>query len=442
MNEKDLFLSIIKDSDVSAIFEMVGEKSKSKNSAYRKQRLKKMLSTTTGGMGPQKRPLWDWLCDEFSLPEYEDLTINQMLKQFVVNEPYIPLSIRFFTLKRYQPEFFENHLEQMSQNVSDNVYFLNNLIQFETDEEVESFWEHYISFTAKTGGLRFLIDNMYNWVETHLEGEPEEWIPLAKTLSLKEFEEALPKEDNLEFRTFVALVTFLKFSEVSNELKMKIFFALQFDYGQVIQAYLKKIFSDAEEALVSERQELQQRQKEMRKEIRSLEQQLKQKERDLERAKAKSSTEAQEVAETTRQLRVKYEKENHQLTTEVEKLRETVLKQEQLTDFFKRGLTQKYPNLKWVIAHTFPLMFAKEIFPEFEFVELKEIQKIDFKEVDALWISQSGTSYAEKRNLSLLAQKHQLKLTEIQAKEERELIMELSVAIKEYEQLKMNRLVK
>ena len=75
-------------------------------------------------------------------------------------------------------------------------------------------------------------------------------------------------------------------------------------------------------------------------------------------------------------------------------------------------------------------------------MDLKEIQNIDFKEVDALWIPQSGISYTEKRNLSLLAQKHQLKLTEIQAKEERELIIELSVAIKEHEQLKMNRLAK
>ena len=61
MKEKELFLNIIKDSDVLAIFELVGEKSKSKNPAYRKQRLKQMLNSTSGGIGPNKQPIWDWL---------------------------------------------------------------------------------------------------------------------------------------------------------------------------------------------------------------------------------------------------------------------------------------------------------------------------------------------------------------------------------------------
>lgn len=433
MKEKELFLNIIKDSDVLAIFELVGEKSKSKNPAYRKQRLKQMLNSTSGGIGPNKQPIWDWLSEEFAMPEYEGLTINQMLKQFIVNEPYVPLSIRFFTLKRYQPEFFEEHFSDMVENVKNEEYFLTDLIRFETDEELEEFWNQYLPFISETGGLRFLIDSMYGWVETRLPEEVKEWNEKVKDLTLREVEAILPKEDNLGFSSFVALLTFLKHGEVDNKLKAKIFFALQYDFFQIIRTYSDKLLEDAEETLQSERQVFQQKQKEMKKELRLIEQQTKQKEAEMKKTESKSSKEIEKIAEELRTTKVKYEKENHILSTEVERLNRVVLERQQLTEFFKRGVTQKYNDLKWVICHNIPLMFAPDIFPEFEFVNLQEVEKVILKDSTCLWIQQSGLSYTEKRQLTLLAQKYQIPVQEFHAKEERELIMELSVALKKSE---------
>ena len=204
MTEKELFLEIVKDSDVSAIFEAIGEKSKSKNQAYRKQKLKKLLMTTTNTVGPKKCSVWEFLREDFVLPEYEQLTVNEMLKQFIVNEPYIPMSVRFFTLKNYQPEFFEQQFEKMVKNVQEGQYFLTDLIQFETNEAVEDYWKKYLPFISRTGGLQFLIDTMYQWVEKHLTEESNEWIPMVNGITIKEFEAISPKEDNLGFETFVA----------------------------------------------------------------------------------------------------------------------------------------------------------------------------------------------------------------------------------------------
>lgn len=430
MKEKDLFLSIIGDGDISAIFELIGEKTKSKNFAFKKQKLKQIINSTTGSIGPNKKPVWEWLTDEFSLQYYGELTINQVLTQFVLNEPYIPLSFRFFTLRKYFPEFFEEKFPQMVENVENGNYFLANLISYKTEDEFVAFWEQQASFVAKTGSMRYFIDTIYDWVESCLPEEVQEALPCIQEFSFDSVAQVFNQEDNLGFSATIFLLTYLKHHDLDEQLKMKIFFALQFNIFQLLRSFANRFVEEAHDAIQTEKQEFQQKQKEFKKELRQLEQQLKQKESEFKRQESKSQKEVQTVNEEMRRLRVKYEKENHQLTTEVNVLNETVLKQKQLVSFFQRGLTQRYNEAKWVICHNLPLMFAPEIFPEFEFVRINDIEKVNFKNINCLWIQQSGLSYAEKRQLTTLAQKHRVSVHEFGAKEERELIMELSVMLK------------
>lgn len=428
MNEKELFIETIEEADFIAIFSLLGENQKMKNSGYKKQKLKKMLTTSLTMRTGQSA--WDVLKEKFCFEGFKDLTPNELLKVFVMTEPYVPMSIRFFTLKAYHPEFFEEKMPMMIENVKNNKYFLSDLIEFKDSEEAETCLAKVTKAVSGDGLLDYLIEDMYDWLK-HMHPEAlAERVKLVENQPIEVIDRLCGSNQDIDLDYFMTSVALMKYGDISFETQNLLYQLIHHHYTTHLKEWTKESFHQFDEKLKNDRQQHQQKTKELKKDLKQLEQQLKKKEVELKRVEKDSLSTSTKALDETRSLKVKYEKENHLLKKEVEELSAIVEKNRQLAEFFKRGIQTPYHDLNYVICHNFPLIYIQELFPEFTFVSLEDFKTFNLTSDMVLWIQSEGISYKEKCLIVDEAYRKNLAVREFLATDERGLIMELSYELK------------
>ena len=192
------------------------------------------------------------------------------------------------------------------------------------------------------------------------------------------------------------------------------------------------LLKEKTDALKLEIETLEQTNKEYKKAIKAQEQELKllKKEKQAEWNQMNQNWEMKlnQLEETHRKEQSLWDKKEaviSQMTAEIATLEATLQSQKELAMNYKWALQADYTELGIVVFHKSQLFYAKQVFPDIQFVT--NVDQIDLKKpIRVILIQKYGLSHQQRRQVQLFAQTQGVELKELEGREEREQIIVLS----------------
>lgn len=435
MNEKEVLLEIIDEKETIFLLKIFGENSKSKSHAFRKQRLKTILNSSLPNnsfkKSPKKTP-WEHLMKTVVLQGFESFTPTEMIKQFVLLSDSIPNSVRFLTLLHYHPTFFETYKEKMIENIQNKKYFLTEVASFKNNREVEKFWRKHSENLMNPENFEYLIDMLYGWITEAVDAnQVKEITNTIKNCSLLEFEQLMAKYPTPNYEYILNYIIFLKVGKIKPNIRIQMYWGILKEYIEVERQFHQHLRKKAEEKHQENNQTLQKEVKALKKEMKQQEQIIKNLTKQSQKQVETTQKEKEKETQVQRARISQLEKELQQMKKENEQVKQENQKYYHLTEFYSRGVTQRYLELKWAICHASSLVYAKHLFPDMSFYTVNEQSTLFSSNPRVILIQQYGISYSDKRKILEIATQKGIPVVILNAKEERELIIELSQQLKE-----------
>ena len=114
-----------------------------------------------------------------------------------------------------------------------------------------------------------------------------------------------------------------------------------------------------------------------------------------------------------------------EMEQKIAELEETLQSQRDLATNYKWALQADYTELGLVVFHKSQMLYAKDIFPDIQFVTHVDQIATD-KPLKLMFIQRYGLPHAQRRQAQLFAQAQGIELRELDGREEREQIIVLS----------------
>ena len=125
-----------------------------------------------------------------------------------------------------------------------------------------------------------------------------------------------------------------------------------------------------------------------------------------------------------------YQQQIKGLTIEIEEQKKELKSFEQKIGGYSLNLATDFSEIKLMVAHTSPVLYAPIIFPDVKFVSAQElISKVQKKTTEKVILQKGGLSYMEYRQIIQALKDKGIACVEIDALEEREIIMKVSAFI-------------
>ena len=171
-----------------------------------------------------------------------------------------------------------------------------------------------------------------------------------------------------------------------------------------------------------------------------------QKDKGVRKQLKKVTQEKKRLEEELLQLKNDFEEEKEKMVNKVEELQKN-LKQLSINDVSQKKQLEQYERqmggytfnladdlgeLKVVVGHNSPLLYAPIIFPELKFLTTQElINGIQKKTTNLVILQKNGLNFMDYRKVTQAMKEKGIEWTEIDAKEERGIIMQVSAIIQE-----------
>ena len=133
--EKDIIMGLIHSEDeIDLVLRMLKKSTKHGSIPFKRNSLSNALSSSN------RYPALKTLKEHLALSSLENQSISYTLDYFQKPTRHTPNIVQYFTLLHYHEDFINEHLEEMSSNITNQIYFLDGLNTFQTLEEVETFY--------------------------------------------------------------------------------------------------------------------------------------------------------------------------------------------------------------------------------------------------------------------------------------------------------------
>lgn len=429
MTEKDLVLSLlVNEQDYDLVLSALGENYRQGNLAFKKMKMRQVLSKTKNSK--QKDNTLEFLSKKMKLEKYKDDTLENILNLFTKEEKEVPDVVKYYVIKGYYPNFLKEKYTQIVENINQGKYFLSGIDSFQNLQSLE---EYYLSGFS---------DKELSYSDYCVE-EIEQWY-LSNIKDLNDLNEKLSDRSLMNFHRLYSSykvntddITILKnestlllsetdlqeFSQVCGELAVLLAFyskdSMNDEIGQRLFIDLLNKYNEVKLLINSYRYRFSEKlvidkEIEIRKQIELLKPEIKQ----LKKENSKLNDDIK--VQTLKRNEIQEQLNHLQLESQTFN---------KLKKGYEWGLSQDYSNLEVKVVCSSNMLYAKYIFPDIEFVNIENALVEEFN-CKYLLIQYYGISY---RNRSLIENRNkssECSIIPIMSRDERELIMDLSIFLK------------
>lgn len=425
ISEKELVFEMLEESELDLVLKVFNESPKNKNVAFKKMKVRQHLN----GIKTKKNRLtpFDFLEEQLAYDSMKSLSLEKMLRIFNNPESEMPNVVKYFTLRHYHPGFFKEHYETIKNNVLNQRFFLTDIQIFQTEEKLRDYYLETFGFEKEAQDA--YLDILINWYEEHV-GSLKDSYELVKDWGLCEFD--TKRRQLTEFNETGLMLAMLKEGTLDGTLKE--IFLQHCIHDCLVEANIQSatLLKEKTDALKLEIETLEQTNKEYKKAIKDKEQELKllKKEKQAEWNQMNQNWEMKlnQLEETHRKEQSLWDEKEaviSQMTAEIATLEATLQSQKELAMNYKWALQADYTELGIVVFHKSQLFYAKQVFPDIQFVT--NVDQIDLKKpIRVILIQKYGLSHQQRRQVQLFAQTQGVELKELEGREEREQIIVLS----------------
>ncbi len=419
--KKDLFQKIIGKEDVIFLLKALGEGGTKGGEQFQRMKLRNLLKLKTVPRGKKFSP-WDYVKKTVCIPhlkEEDKVDIVRYLRG-VSNE--VPQFVRYITLMVENETFFNENFEKFCVNVEYGKDFLSGTVQKRSQDEAEvTILE---KFHKDDDGWKEAIVEFTDL----LSSDGEKMLELQerlKGLPLEEYE--VLEQELIEEGYSSTLISFAYFvvGSYSEEVQAPLYYLTMEKLAKMTAT--DKLGEMMKEKLEKEANEVQ-KDKGVRKHLKKVTQDKKRLEEELNEIKTKYEEEKIIIAKKVDSL----QKEVKELMIKDDNNQKQLEQYKRQIGGYSLNLADDLSMFKVIVAYTSPLLYAPIIFPDLTFLTIQELSNGIQKQTTNLVILQkNGLSFMDYRKVTQNLKEKNIPFIEIDAIEERGVIMKVSSIMQE-----------
>lgn len=417
--KKELFYKLLTKEDVVCLLKMLDEGGTKGAENFQRMKIKNLLNLKSAQRGKKFSP-WDFIKKTIGIPNMTDEQKENVVTFLKTKASEAPAFVRFIVLMNEAEDFFNENFETFVTNVENEKDFMQGIWVKQSQEEV---LEQFLAEFNKEGDA--LMDGIIDTTKM-LSSFGEEMLELKALLEGVELEDYEAVEQELvekEYPPALILFVYLVAGSYPQELKVPIYYLATERIAKFMAKnnLINKIKTELENDSNN------------------------QKDKGIKKVLKKTTQEKKRLEEELSQLKETYEEDKAETLQKIDELQKTikqlsiqdVSQKKQIEEFerqmggYTMNLADDLSELKMVVGHTSPLMYAPLVFPEIKFMAVNElINGVQKKSVELVAVQQNGLSYMEFKKIADSLNDKGIEWVEIDALEERRVIIELSNIIK------------
>lgn len=420
--KKELFYNVLTKEDVTFLLKLLDEGGTKGAESFQRMKIKNLLNIKSAQRGKKFSP-WDYIKKTITVPQLTDEQKEDIVSFIKSKASEIPAFIRYIALMNEDEEFFNENFEKFFQNVENGKDFMSGVwVQYSEEEIMETFLNN---FHKDEEALKDAIIETTKLSSTF----GEELLELKEKLAdvgLSEFN-ALESELTEEgYAPALILLVYLIVGNYPRELRNPIYYLTmermtKFLAKEKLEELVKVKTEQENEAGSQKDKGVRKQLKKVTQEKKRLEEELLQLKNDFEEEKEKMVNKVEELQKNLKQLSINDVSQKKQLE-----------QYERQMGGYTFNLADDLGELKVVVGHNSPLLYAPIIFPELKFLTTQElINGIQKKTTNLVILQKNGLNFMDYRKVTQAMKEKGIEWTEIDAKEERGIIMQVSAIIQE-----------
>lgn len=420
--KKQLFIELLKKEELEQIFRILGVGGTKGSEQFQRIQLKKLLNMKIPQRG-KKLPPWELLKRNVTIPELKNSSSETIVQQIKFKMNDKPSFIRYLSLLTADEKFFNENFEMFNKNIANKKDFMEGISVQPEYIDIETMFLN--TFNKNEQQLKESLLNL----NREMLGFKEEIIQLNKQLKNITLEEYISLEPELiqsGYSNGLTLFVFLLTGIYDTTLKLPLYYLSM----ERLSYYL--ILKNAKEksSIVLNRiqQSNEHNLKDLKKQLKKSNQEKKQLETELTDLKNSYTNDQKKNLQKINELQTDVKN----LSIENQKQKIKLTQYEQQINGYTLNLSINLENLKIVVAHMSPLLYAPIIFPDITFLNPKELYScLQKKEIDLLILQKNGLSFIEYQKIIQALKDKNISWIEIDASEERAIIINMSAIIQE-----------
>lgn len=417
--KKDLFQQMLKKEDVAIVLKLLGEDGTKGSEQFQRAKLKKILNSKVIQRKKKLSP-WEYLKWKIRIHNLTEGEKNDIVRYLNDSSKKFPSFVRYFTLMIEDEDFFINNFDNFVKNVEEEKDFLSGLVRKYTEDEVEQ--KIYKKFDKDEVRLKNSLSQIIDLIPT----EKEKFSELCNLLERKSLEEYQCLFQNLISEGYPEELINLAYAfsgECSGKVRVSLYYL---GIEELVKRYIK--YTLIEKSNINNEQGESLNDKGVRKQLKKVAQDKKKLEEELE------------------QIIYSYEEEKRGIVEKISSLEAEIrgltikdnASQKMLEDYKRKlggytlNLADDLSIFRVVVISKSPLLYAPIIFPELTFLGVHELaSKISKQKINLVIIQKNGLSFKEYLLIQQMLNEKNILFVNIDAKEERSLIMNISVIMQQ-----------
>ena len=426
--KKDLFQKMIGKEDVKFLLKVLDEGGTKGTEQFQRMKLRNLLKIKNAQRGKKFSP-WDYIKKTVCIPHLKEEDKADIVRYLrAANE--VPQFVRYITLMVENEAFFNEHFETFYKNVEDGKDFLSGTIQKRNQEEVEAMILN--EFHKNEDELKEAVTKFSKLISFNGD-KVLEVSERLKELPLEEYEVLEQELIEEGYSSALILFVYLIVGCYSEEIQLPLYYL-------AMERFAKETASDKLEEVVKGKAEKEvdetQKDKGIRKQLKKVTQDKKRLEEELEEVKGKYEEEKALTLEKINHL----QKEVKELIIKDDNSQKQLEQYKRQIGGYSLNLADDLSVFKVVVAYTSPLLYAPIIFPDLTFLNVQELSNgIQKQGANLVILQKNGLSFMDYRKVNKTLKEKNIPFVEIDAIEERGVIMKVSSIMQEQLELESSQ---
>lgn len=426
--KKDLFQKIIGKEDVKFLLKVLDEGGTKGTEQFQRMKLRNLLKIKNAQRGKKFSP-WDYIKKTVCIPHLKEEDKADIVRYLrAANE--VPQFVKYITLMVEDETFFNEHFEVFCENVESEKDFLSGTVRKRSQEEVEA--TILDEFHKNEDELKEAVTKFSKLISFNGD-KVLEVSERLKELPLQDYEVLEQELIEEGYSSALILFVYLIVGCYSEEIQLPLYYL-------AMERFAKETASDKLEEVVKGKAEKEvdetQKDKGIRKQLKKVTQDKKRLEEELEEVKGKYEEEKALTLEKINHL----QKEVKELIIKDDNSQKQLEQYKRQIGGYSLNLADDLSVFKVVVAYTSPLLYAPIIFPDLTFLNVQELSNgIQKQGANLVILQKNGLSFMDYRKVTQTLKEKNIPFVEIDAIEERGVIMKVSSIMQEQLELESSQ---
>ena len=414
--------------DVKFLLKVLDEGGTKGTEQFQRMKLRNLLKIKNAQRGKKFSP-WDYIKKTVGIPHLKEEDKTDIVRYLrAANE--VPQFVKYITLMVEDETFFNEHFETFCENVKNEKDFLSGTVRKRNQEEAEA--TILDEFHKNEDELKEAVTKFSKLISFNGD-KVLEVSERLKELPLQDYEVLEQELIEEGYSSALILFVYLIVGCYSEEIQLPLYYL-------AMERFAKETASDKLEEVVKGKAEKEvdetQKDKGIRKQLKKVTQDKKRLEEELEEVKGKYEEEKALTLEKINHL----QKEVKELIIKDDNSQKQLEHYKRQIGGYSLNLADDLSVFKVVVAYTSPLLYAPIIFPDLTFLNVQELSNgIQKQGANLVILQKNGLSFMDYRKVTQTLKEKNIPFVEIDAIEERGVIMKVSSIMQEQLELESSQ---